>query len=225
LKVFLLAAGYGKRLRPLTLQTPKCLVPIKGKPLLDYWINKLLSNDVNDIYINTHYLKDKVLEHIKKYDYKITILNEIELLGTAGALIKNKDYFLNDDLLVIHADNYCEDNFNNFIKFISNKKNKNRATIMAFKTDHPTECGIIKINKNNEMISFIEKPKNPDGNLANCGIYFFPKKILNKILNEYSNATDLSTEVIPNLVNLSYVYITEDVYIDIGTIEKYNLVK
>ena len=70
MKAILLAAGFGTRLRPLTNNIPKCLVPIKGKPLLEIWLDKLSDVGVKDFLINTHYLYDKVESFIKKSKYK-----------------------------------------------------------------------------------------------------------------------------------------------------------
>jgi len=221
LKIFLLAAGYGKRLQPLTLSTPKCLVPIKGKPLLSYWMEKILSNNIFNIYINTHYLKEKVIDYLNINYKTVKILDEEKLLGTAGSLIKNKDIFYDDDLVVIHSDNYTEDNLNNFFKFIADKNHQDKITIMAFQTKHPKECGIIEVDDNNIMTSFTEKPKKPRGNLANCGIYYFPKKIINNILTNHNDKNDLSTEIIPIFINRAYIYKTNKLFIDIGTPEKY----
>ena len=225
MKVLLLAAGYGTRLRPLTLKTPKCLVPIKGIPLLTLWINKINNVFKTEIYVNTHYLANEVEKYLKQNHPKVNILYEKKLLGTAGTIFNSKSIFKNDDLLIIHADNYSEDNLQNFKEILFECKKKNIPLLMAFKTNHPKECGILSVDKNNILNEFIEKPDRPKGNLANCGVYYFPKKIINNILNKNNYLIDLSTELIPKLINYAQVYITNDLYIDIGTPEKYNLVK
>ena len=93
----MLAAGLGTRLRPLTLNTPKCLVEINGEPLLINWLNKLKKIGCDEVLINTHYLASDVEKVIKEWgenNLKVTITYEEELLGTAGTLRRNLDLML-----------------------------------------------------------------------------------------------------------------------------------
>ena len=94
MKALLLSAGIGSRLRPLTLKTPKCLVPINNKPLLQYWLEQLEKIGVKEFIINTHYLHDQVQDFIKKskFSERITVIYEDELLGTGGTLKKMLKY-------------------------------------------------------------------------------------------------------------------------------------
>ena len=89
MNVLLLAAGKGTRLMPITKETPKCLVKINGKPLIEYWLDKFIPlKSIKKVYINTHYLSNKVSEYLSYYGdkKKIEILFEKKLLGTAGTL-------------------------------------------------------------------------------------------------------------------------------------------
>ena len=70
IKALLLAAGYGTRLRPLTLKTPKCLVEVNGRPLLSYWLEKLEKIGCDEVLINTHYLSNKVIKFLNAYESK-----------------------------------------------------------------------------------------------------------------------------------------------------------
>ena len=95
MKAFLLAAGLGTRLRPITEEIPKCLVPINGKPLLEYWLESIFSSGIKECLINTHYLSEKVADYIatSKYKKSITVVYEKKLIGTAGSLKKNIEFF------------------------------------------------------------------------------------------------------------------------------------
>lgn len=95
MKAILLAAGFGTRLRPLTNAIPKCLVPIKGKPLLQIWIERLTGSGIGPFLINTHYLAEQVNALIGSSPFKdkVTLVHENKLLGTAGTLIDNLDFF------------------------------------------------------------------------------------------------------------------------------------
>ena len=96
MKALLLAAGYGNRLRPLTNQVPKCLVPIKGKPLLGIWLESLTKAGIGPFLINTHYLAEQVYTFITSTHYKdiVNLVHESELQGTAGTLIANLDFLM-----------------------------------------------------------------------------------------------------------------------------------
>ena len=148
IKVMLLAAGYGTRLGVLTKKKPKCLMTIKDQPLLGIWINKLEKLGCKEIVINTHYLADQVKDYIKKIKHKIKISVEYEenLLGTAGSLLRNANYFKNSECLMIHADNYTNLNFLEFFKSHQNKNKKCLLSMVTFGSDNPESCGILEID-------------------------------------------------------------------------------
>ena len=95
MKAILLSAGYGTRLMPYTKNTPKCLMKINDKPLLEFWIEKLLKIGFTSILINLHYKKEKVIRFISKSKYKKFLKTSVEdkLLGTAQTLITNYDFY------------------------------------------------------------------------------------------------------------------------------------
>jgi mannose-1-phosphate guanylyltransferase len=109
MKALLLAAGLGTRLRPLTLEIPKCLVPLKGRPLMDYWLEMLCASpDIDAVLVNLHYMPDKVIQYLETslYREKVSMVFEEELLGTGGTLLKNRDFFGTGPVLMIHGDNF-----------------------------------------------------------------------------------------------------------------------
>ncbi len=221
MNAILLAAGLGTRLRPLTNFTPKCLVKIGDKYLLDLWIEKLLQSGIKKILINTHYLKNKVENHLKQLsaykDGRITISYEKKLLGTAGSLTKNIDFFEGQDGILLHADNYTNDNLINFIKFHETQTEYSDITMMTFRTRYPEKSGIVEIDENNMIINFYEKIKGIKGNLANCAIYIISKNIFDSICRH--NAKDFSAEIIPKYLNKIKTYETNKYFIDIGDLQ------
>ena len=115
IKALLLSAGLGTRLRPITESIPKCLVEINNKPILEYWIEKLENISVDQIIVNTHYLSHKVdlfLEKQNRKDMKILNFYEEKLLGTAGTLIANYEFFSDSLGILIHADNFTKVEWN-----------------------------------------------------------------------------------------------------------------
>lgn len=224
-KAILLAAGFGTRLRPLTNDIPKCLVPINGKPLLEIWLYNLNKAGVNNFLINTHYLSDKVIGFTLNSIYKnqIKLVNEEILLGTAGTLIKNIDFFDGGDGLLIHADNFCLANFNEFFLAHFNRPKECLITMLTFKTDEPSKCGIVEIDENGIVVGFHEKVANPPGNLANGAIYILSSDFIKILKKEYSEVNDFSTEVLGKFIGKIYTYKTSETFMDIGTPEMYNL--
>jgi len=221
MKALLLAAGLGTRLRPITNETPKCLIPIKGRPLLDIWIEILLDANITKILINTHYLHKQVEEFVENSQYKpyIELVYEDNLLGTGGTLLKNKLFFDdNDPFIVIHADNYCKCDFRDFIKSHFYKPSYTLMTMMIFKTLDPKSCGIVELDNNNVVQKFHEKVNNPPSNLANAAIYIFDSEIFGILENYKKMFIDISIDVLPKLLGKIYTYKNNNINIDIGTI-------
>jgi mannose-1-phosphate guanylyltransferase len=223
MKTILLAAGFGARLMPLTKDTPKCLVPIKGVPLLEIWLSRLVEFNLGPFLINTHYLSSQVELYIKgsKHNKKVTLANEPVLMGTAGTLIKNLDFFQGEDGLLIHSDNYCMADFNAFVDAHQNRPKECLLTMMTFRTNNPTSCGIVELNHQGVVTNFYEKVSNPPGNLANGAIYILSAELLEIIKKELSDAKDFSTEILNRLIGRIYTYETHELFMDIGTPETY----
>ena len=225
MRVFLLSAGYGKRLLPLTKNTPKCLIKLNKKPLLQIWLENLKEYGFGPFLINTHYLSNKVRRFIdnSKFKKEVSLTYERKLLGTAGSLIKNINFFKNNDALILHADNYSEENFSNFLKKHNSRPKNCLLTMMTHKTKNPQTCGIVKVNSKNIMTNFKEKPKKYIGNLANCATYLISNKYLIKLKKK--NYRDFSTEIIPKLKNKIFTFETKKIFIDIGSPTNYKQIQ
>lgn len=225
MKALLLAAGLGTRLRPLTNEIPKCLVPINNKPLLQYWLEKLSKLGIDEFIINTHYFNEKVEEFVKNCEFKdkITLIYEENLLNTAGTLLANKDYFINDEsFMLIHADNLSFCNFNDFINAHDSKNKNYDITMMLFKTNTPKSCGIVKLDENNIVEEFHEKVQNPPSNLANGAVYICNKSIFSYLESLNKKEIDFSLDVIPNYLGRINTFLNDVYHKDIGTLETYN---
>ena len=221
MNTFLLAAGLGKRLRPLTLKTPKILVKIKQKTLLDYWLDSLSKIKTKKIFINTHYLSKKIENHIyqSKFKNKIILIKEKKLYGTGGSLIKNIKFFENEDLLFAHGDNFSLFEINKFIQAHHNRPKKCLFTMLTFKTFLPKESGIVKFDKNNILIDYHEKPSKPNSNIANGAVFILSKEFLSIIKNKENKVKDFSKEIIRKYLGKIYIYYIDEYFVDIGTKE------
>ena len=225
MKALLLAAGLGTRLKPITDIVPKCLVPINGKPLLEYWIDSLVDAGIKEILINTHYKKETVEEFVRqnKHCKYITTVHEPKLLATGGTLYKNREFFQNDDVLMAHADNLCIFDFKAFIEAYNTRPKAVELKMMTFTTDIPETCGIVKLDKNCIVTDFLEKVKNPPSNLANAAVYIMSPKILKFVESLNKNVIDFSTEVIPNFIGRINTFHNDVYHRDIGNLESYSL--
>ena len=171
IRALLLSAGLGTRLRPITLTTPKCLVPIGNRPLLEHWLTNLESCSCSKVLINTHYLAEKVekfLNQRPKSRMSIHRTFEPELLGTAGTLIANKDFFNDSTCLLIHADNATNFDLNELVQAHYQRPKGCLLTMLTFNSRNPEGCGIVEVDMQGIVTSFHEKVQNPPGNRANA---------------------------------------------------------
>jgi len=223
MRAILLAAGFGTRLRPLTDKIPKCLVPIKDQPLLDIWLKNLTRAGIGPFVVNTHYLAEKVSTFIQSSPYadQVTLVHEPRLLGTAGTLIANLDFLGGEDGLLIHADNYCRQDFRPFLTAHRKRPVECEMTMMTFRTDNPSACGVVELNARGVVVGFHEKVESPPGNLANGAVYILSTDFLKTLATEFRDATDFSTEILPRFVGKIFSYETSEAFLDIGTPESY----
>ena len=223
MRALLLAAGLGTRLRPLTNTTPKCLVTIKDQVLLGIWLDRLTQAGIESFLINTHHLSDQVESYIKSniYSDKVTLVHEEKLLGTAGTLIANLNFFEGQDGLLVHADNYCLANFHDFIQAHNQRPSHCVITMMTFRSETPNACGIVELDAEGVVVGFHEKVVNPPGNLANGAVYILSSELIHMLATDLYNVSDFSTEVLQNLVGRIYTYETTEYFIDIGSPETY----
>jgi len=223
MKALLLAAGFGTRLRPLTDTIPKCLVPINNKPLLQIWIEMLTASGINDILVNKHYLSDQVTRFINSSDAfrHVRTVYEKNLLGTAGTLLANRDFFDGSAAMLIHADNLSRFNMYSFIQRHLNRPTGTCITMMTFSTDIPQTCGIVEVDGNDVVVAFHEKVSNSPGNLANGAVYIVEPEVFDFLVSLNKKVIDFSTEIIPRFLGRIYTFYNDDYHRDIGNPESY----
>ncbi len=221
MKALLLAAGLGTRLKPLTKIWPKCLMPICGRPLLEYWLGILKQLGIDDVLVNKHYYADIVSDFLQRPQFKdwVRSVYEPELLGTAGTLRKNADFFRENTMLIAHADNLSCCDFSDFISHHHNRRPPDTAiTMMIFECQIPTSCGIVELDEKGVVIDFHEKVSNPPGKLANAAVYIVEPEVL-KWIEENPHLTDFSTEVLPHFIGRVATWKNNNIHRDIGTVE------
>ena len=229
MKAIILAAGYGTRLRPLTDKTPKCLIPINGKPLLKYWLDLLVEQGFSDVLINTHYLEKKVNKYIESYatnknNIKIHAVYEEKLLGTAGTVWNNKKFIGNGDCFIINGDLLSNIDLRDFHKF--HIKNKTLLTLSYILNNNPIGKGVMELDKNSKVVKFEEKPKIPFSNKIYSGIQVLNSKIFELLpFNDIQKINyldlDFGYHIWPQLKGQMAAYKLDCLLIDIGTINAY----
>lgn len=223
MRALLLAAGLGTRLQPLTSYLPKCLVPIHGRPLLDYWLENLLDYGIEEVLINTHYMAPMVQQYLKQSTWlpHIKIVHEEILLGTGGTILRNQDFFKDDAFLVVHADNLSIFDTQNFVNQHAARPAGTELTMMVFETPDPQSCGIVSLDSEGVVQAFHEKVTEPPGNLANGAIYILEPSVVKWIAALGKTQVDLSNEVIPCFLGKIFTYHNALYHRDIGTIKSW----
>ena len=219
-KALLLAAGLGTRLSPLTDNWPKCLMPIGNRPLLEYWLGTLYSSGVSEVLVNLHHHSEKVQEFLNRSRFEgwVSSVFEDTLLGTAGTLRANKEYFQGFTTLLVHADNWCQCDFADFLNYHHNHRPDHcPITMMTFESPTPETCGIVETDDDGVVYAFHEKSNNPPGNQANGAVYLLEPEILNWIL-ENPGISDFSTEVLPHFIGRIATWHNQVIHRDIGSL-------
>jgi NDP-sugar pyrophosphorylase family protein len=227
MKAMILAAGEGTRLSPLTLQTPKVLLPLNGVPLIQYTLAWLRRYGVTEVAINLHHLGEKIKDFLgdgSRFGVKIVYSPEKALLGTAGG-VKRLAHFLDDTFAVVYGDVVPDFDLSAMIEF--HREKRAVATLALVEVPNPWEVGIVEIDKDGQLVNFMEKPPRGTelGNLGSGGVYVLEEEVLSYIPSE--GFCDFAYEIFPKIITLGlpvYGYrLKPDDYLgDIGTLEKYH---
>jgi len=220
MKAFLLAAGHGTRLRPLTDTIPKCLVPIRGISMLEIWLELCRRAGIRELFINLHAHADMVRTALASRDVGINVhLSEEQvLLGSAGTLLANRDRVASEpEFWVLYADVLTNLDFSRMLAF--HRQSRPAATLGLYQVSEPWRCGVAIFDENNVVREFVEKPKQPKSKWAFSGILLGTSELLEAIPREVPS--DLGFHVFPRLVNRMLAYTISDYLVDIGTMETY----
>lgn len=216
MKGFLLAAGLGTRLKPITDSIPKCLVPVCGKPLLGWWIDLFEQHGITEIAINLHHFPEQVTAFLdtQQHRVKFEYLHEPVLLGSGGTVKHNRDFVKNEkDFFIFYADNLTNYNLSSMLNF--HREKGKEFTMALFRTPTPKACGIATLDENKTIVQFTEKPEHPVSDLANAGIYITQPHIL-ELIPDYE-LTDIGFHLLPLLQGRMAGWETQDYLLDIGT--------
>ena len=182
MKGLILSGGHGTRLRPITHTKQKQLIPIANKPILFYVIEDLVKAGIKEIGIITGPNKGQIENTVgngSRWNVKITYIEQQSPLGLAHAVKIAHDFINDEDFIMYLGDNLLNENIT---EFVSNFQNSNAdASILLSPVKDPSNFGVALLNKKGEIVKLIEKPKNPQSNLAVVGVYAFRKSIFRAI--------------------------------------------
>jgi mannose-1-phosphate guanylyltransferase len=221
-KAFILAAGHGTRLLPLTKEKPKCLVEIQGSPMLAIWLQWCKLSGISEVVINLHAHAQMVQQFIDDNDFgvKVNVSHEPVLLGSAGTLRKHRDFVDGESVFaVLYADVLTNMDLSPLLAL--HRRHRAAATIGLYRVPNPKSCGIVELASDNRVISFEEKPENPRSDLAFSGVMVGSPVMLDSVPD--LPVADIGFHTLPVLLGSMYgcPLNTGEYLVDIGTLEKY----
>lgn len=220
MKAFLLAAGVGSRLRPITDTLPKCMVVIDDRPLLDVWLDAFDRAGIDEVLVNLHHLPDVVRDHIAARGGPpvVRAFFEPELLGSAGTLAANRHWVDGEEMfLACNADNLTDFDLRSLID--EHRGHDAIATLTLFHSETPSAGGVVEVDGDGTVVGFVEKPAEPVSDLTNAGMYAFHPSVLGEITGPTPN--DIGQHLLPRLVGRARAMVVEGYFRDIGTVEAY----
>ena len=217
--VFIMAGGFGTRLRPLTDKCPKPMLPIGGKPLLETIISSLKEQGFYKFYISTHYLPEIIQNHFgngEKFDIQIQYVHESEPLGTGGALSLLPRQEVDLPFIVINGDVLTNMNFSKLIDFHISQNAVATMCVREFQYQIP--YGVVNSEQNN-IQSMTEKPSYYFD--INTGIYVISPTLLEQVEAQFIGMPTILEQQIEKLQKV-VSYPLHEYWLDIGQMEDYN---
>jgi len=221
MKAIILAGGLGTRLRPLTNNTPKPLLPIKKKPIIEHAINNFKKHGIKDIILSVGYKADKIKEYFgdgSKLGVNISYCIEDEPLGTGGAIKKAAEN-IRETFIAINGDNLSDANWTELIN--SHRQNNAKITLGLFPVEDVTQFGIARLEED-KIMEFIEKPtvEEAPSNLNNAGLYVIEPDALDILPEGKSNIERECFEILAKK-GVVYAYEHPGQWFPTDNLEKY----
>ncbi|BAQ63034.1 mannose-1-phosphate guanylyltransferase [Geminocystis sp. NIES-3708] len=225
MRAVLMAGGSGTRLRPLTCDLPKPMVPVLNRPIAEHIVNLLKRHGIQEIIATLHYLPDVFRDYFQDgKDFDVVMkysVEEDQPLGTAGC-VKNVEQMLDDTFVVISGDSITDFNLREAIAFHREKKSK--ATLILTRVPNPIEFGVVITDADGRIQRFLEKPSTSEifSDTVNTGTYILEPEVLEYL--PLQEEADFSQDLFPLLLKQEepmYGYIADDYWCDVGNLETY----
>ncbi|MFC0558097.1 sugar phosphate nucleotidyltransferase [Halalkalibacter alkalisediminis] len=224
MKGVIMAGGKGTRLRPLTCNVPKPMVPLIEKPVMQYSIELLKKYGITDIAVTIQYLPDVIRDYFgdgSRFGVNLTYFEETTPLGTAGS-VKQAESFLDEPFIVVSGDALTDFDLKAGMDF--HNEHSSVTTIFMKQVECPLEFGVIMTDEQNQIVRFLEKPSWSEvfSDTVNTGIYIMDPSIFSYIPNDA--VCDFSKDVFPRLLEEQagmYGYSATGYWSDIGNLKQY----
>jgi len=224
MKALILAGGKATRLEPLTINTPKALIPVLNVPFLEYVIRNLAGHGIEEMVLAMGHLSQPIEDHLgngSQFGVRLHYSIEDTPLGSAGAA-KNAEMYLGGTFLVLNGDIFADMDFTAMIDL--HRKKKAKATIAVTPVDDPTRYGLVDTDEQGRVTRFLEKPKPEEitTNMINAGAWLVEHDILSQI--PFRTQFSFERNVFPQLLDQGepvYAYPISGYWIDMGTPETY----
>ena len=225
MKAMLLAAGLGTRLRPLTYELPKPMVPVLGRPVMEHILRLLAKHGFDDVVANLHYFPDLIRDRFgdgSAYGVRLVYSCEPELLGTAGGVRNVREHFGDETFLIISGDALTDIDLGAL--WAAHKQQGGIATLALKRVDDTSQFGVVIVAEDGRIQGFQEKPDPAEAlsNLGNCGIYVFEPEIFDYFPE--TEFVDWAMDVFPTLLAQDvsfYGHEFPDYWNDVGSLEEY----
>lgn len=220
-----MAGGEGTRLRPLTSRTPKPLVPIADRPVMEHIIMLLRDNGITELVASVHYLADEIESYFgdgSQLGVSINYVVEDTPLGTAGAVKLAEPWLAGDDFIVISGDVMTDCDVRALIEH--HRSQGNDATIGLKRVANPLEFGVVITDENGYITRFLEKPSWGEvfSDTINTGIYALRSQIFDRM--ERGKVYDFSRDLFPQMLREGArigSYVIDDYWTDVGNLQQY----
>jgi len=222
MKAFLLAAGQGTRLRPITDKVPKCLVPIRGVPMLQIWMDICRGAGINEVLINVHAHAEIVRQWLERnpVGVQVRLAEEPTLLGSAGTVLANRQWIGSDKFFwIFYADVLTNTSLVDMLDF--HLCRQSLATLGLYEVPDPSRCGVARFDQQMVIHEFVEKPAQPRSRWAFSGVMLASSDFLDHIPSRCP--VDFGFDVSPQLTGKILAYPISDYLLDVGTLPNYEL--
>ncbi len=224
MKAVIMAGGKGSRLRPLTCNTPKPMVPLLNRPCMEYIVELLLRHGINEIGVTVQYLSEVIKNYFSDgadFGVNLHYFEETKPLGTAGS-VKNAETFLDETFIVISGDGLTDFDLEKAIAF--HREKGAIATLVLTRVNTPLEYGVVMTDETGRIKRFLEKPSWSEvfSDTVNTGIYILEPEVLKYF--EKDVVYDFGNDLFPMLLNDGqpmYGYVAEGYWSDIGNLQQY----
>jgi mannose-1-phosphate guanylyltransferase len=221
----LLGAGLGTRLRPITNELPKPMVPILGRPVMEHILRLLARHGFDDVVANLHYFPDLIRGRFgdgSDYGVRLVYSYEEELLGTAGGVRNVRDHFGDETFLIISGDALTDIDLTALWE--AHKRHGGVGTLALKRVDDTREYGVVIVAEDGRIQGFQEKPEPAEAlsDLGNCGIYVFEPEIFDYFPEE--EFADWAMDVFPTLLEQDVGFFGHEFpqyWNDVGSLEEY----